>query len=333
MLSLSRLVKRTGSADVRSANGMWDGRRASRLQTLRHEVRGVIQRFRNDRRFLPRDISRLLLGGWRTRRAVTWLIARFRPRSRTDIVPAAVETVVGQLLERGYSGPLGLVLPEQVQEIHDYFLDQTYIDPHRPQLGRFRYPDAPSPESNQGYYDLKTILQAPYILSLINHPVVLATAERILGCKPTIDNLGCWWYFTGRAVEKGFQRYHRDYDTPRFIKLFLFLTDTDESSGAQRYVIGSHCSNRLMLLRYIDDDEVAVAYGLDAVHTIGGPAGTCFLVDTFGVHKGGLPITRPRLVFSAQYNIWGSPFAPVRPIRIPDSDRYDRFVTRQLLLS
>lgn len=311
-LPFLRTVKAQALAGLgtRGATGMWEGRRATRWQTLAHELRGVVRRARADRRYIPRDITRLLLGGWRTRRLVTRMVALTRPHSPPRPLSDSAATALAQLRARGFTDPLALVTPSQTQEIRDYFLRQTYVDPYRPHLGRCRYPDEPAPESNQGYYDLPVILQAPHLLALFNHPLVLATAERLLGCKPTLDNVACWWYFAGRSVEKGFQRYHRDYDTPRFLKLFLYLTDTDLDSGAQRYVVGSQRDNRLMLLRYIDDDEVAAAYGTETVRPICGPAGTCFLVDTFGVHKGGLPSARPRLVVAAQYNIWGSPLRP-----------------------
>lgn len=331
MVATRRDALNKGTEAGRGPTGMWEARRVSRWQNLRHEMRALKQRAQSDRRNIPRDISRLLLGGWRTRRLVSWLVARVRPRSRVRTIPAGAGAAVSQLLDRGYTDPLGLLTAAQTQEIHDYFLAQAYRDPYRPQLGQFRYPETPGPESNQAYYDLDVVLNAPHLLDLINHPIILAATERILGCKPTIDNLACWWYFAGRSVEKGFQRYHRDYDTPRFVKLFLYLTDTDAESGAQRYVVGSQRSNKLMLLRYIDDDEVQAQYGPEAVHAICGPSGTCFLVDTFAVHKGGLPSTRPRLVFSAQYNLWGSPFAPKVPVRMPAADQYDRFINRKVI--
>jgi hypothetical protein len=165
-------------------------------------------------------------------------------------------------------------------------------------------------------------------MPLLNHPLILETAEAILGCKPLLENVTCWWAFAGRSVAKGVQRYHRDFDTPRFIKLFLYLTDVDAQSGAHVYVRGSQRSKLLNLTRYITDAEVEATFEADAITTISGPAGTCFLEDTYGVHRAGLPVDRPRLVISAQYNLWPSPFAPAKPPLRGLDGRYDPWINR-----
>ncbi len=67
---------------------------------------------------------------------------------------------------------------------------------------------------------------------------------------------------------------------------------------------GSQRSDKLRLTRYIDNDEVEAEFGQDAMVAMCGPAGTCFLEDTYGIHRAGLPVDRPRLILSAQYNIW-----------------------------
>ncbi len=43
--------------------------------------RNQVERARTDRRYLARDVTRLMLGGYRTRRLVTRLVALTRPRS------------------------------------------------------------------------------------------------------------------------------------------------------------------------------------------------------------------------------------------------------------
>ena len=64
---------------------------------------------------------------------------------------------------------------------------------------------------------------------------------------------------------------------------------------------------------YINDDEVEAAFCHDVQAAMCGPAGTCFLEDTYGIHRAGLPVERPRLILPAQYDIRPSPFAPKAP--------------------
>ena len=307
---------------------MWEARNKTFLQNALHELQGVYRNARADRRLMWRDFSRLALGGHRRRERFTRLVATAKPKT-LDFAPGPeAQDLARQLLANGYTKPIPLLSPTQMAEMRDHLMAQPYMDPYRPHLGSFRYPAAPSADSNQAYYSDETLLATPHLLALANHPLVLQTAEAILGCKPLLENFVCGWYFTERAVERGVQRFHRDFDTPRFIKLFVYLSEVDERSGPHIYVPGSQRSDKLLLRRYIDDDEVEQAFGPEGVHKICGRAGTCFLVDTFGVHKGGLPLDRPRFIFSAQYNVWGSPFAPRRPVHPGGAHPHDRYINQ-----
>jgi hypothetical protein len=310
---------------------MWEARQKTAWQNFRHELAQAWRQGRADKRYIGRDFSRLILGGYRSRDGFVRALAPFRPRTPGFSASAEARALRDQLLGPGFTAPLPFLTADQVAEIRDYFLRMPYSDPYRLHLGEFRYPETPSPESNQGYYDTHVILKAPYLLDLFNHPLVLETAELILGCKPLLENLTTWWAFAGRTQAKGVQRFHRDFDTPRFIKIFLYLTDVDERSGAHVFVRGSQRSDALRLTRYIDDDEVEAAYGRDAVVPMSGPAGTCFLEDTYGIHKAGLPIDRPRLLVSAQYNFWRSPYAPGKPIMASPNPRYDPWINKAYL--
>ncbi len=307
---------------------MWEARNKTFLQNAWHEMENICRNARRDRRLLLRDFSRLALGGYRRRAQFTRLVAMTRPKTPGFAPGPEVRELVRQLLETGYTKPIPLLDADQLRDIREHLTAQPYGDPFRPHLGQFRYPEVPSADSNQAYYSDEILLGTPHLPELVNHPLVLQTAEAILGCKPLLENLVSGWYFTGRSMERGVQRYHRDFDTPRFIKLFVYLSDVDETSGPHIYVPGSQRSDRLLLRRYIGDDEVDAAFGPGAAHRIYGPAGTCFLVDTFGVHKGGLPTDRPRFIFSAQYNVWGSPFAPRRPVHPGRAHPYDRYVNQ-----
>lgn len=307
---------------------MWEARNKSAWQNFCHEVSGVVRSARRDRRYLARDFSRLVLGDYRSRDAFTRLVAQFRPKTPGFTASDRARALRAELLGPGYTGPLPLVTTDQAAAMRDYFLEQPYVDPYRPHLGEFRFPGEPSPESNQGYYAIDAILRAPHVLKVLNDPLVLETAELLLGCKPTLDNITCWWAFTGRSQAKGFQRFHRDFDTPRFIKLFIYLTDVDLQSGAHVFVRGSQRSEKVNVTRYIDDDEVEAAFGREALTAMCGQAGTCFLEDTYGIHRAGLPVERPRLILSAQYNIWPSPFSPAKPpLRTAELD-FDPWINR-----
>ena len=92
-----------------------------------------------------------------------------------------------------------------------------------------------------GSFKMKDVIGAPYILELANAPEMLAIASEHLGCLPTLYSLNAWWSFPGHEVEeKMTQGFHRDEDDFKNCVLFLYLTDTDERSGAHEYIRGTH---------------------------------------------------------------------------------------------
>jgi len=189
----------------------------------------------------------------------------------------------------------------------------------------------PSLETNMGYFDIAQILQAPHVLALFNDRRVLETAELYLGCKPLLDNIGCWWSYGDRPAAKGTQRYHRDFDSIRGFKLFLYLTDVDDGSGPHVFMKGSHTSPLLDTGKAQSDEAVRGTFGPENEVRMTGPAGTWFLADTFGFHKGALPSTGRRLILVAQYNVNRTPHLPPAPVMARPSEGLDPFVNRLLL--
>ena len=51
------------------------------------------------------------------------------------------------------------------------------------------------------------------------------------------------------------------------------------------------------------DDEIETYYGSSNICQMTGPAGTCFLANTCGYHKGLLPVSAPRLAIIAYYAV------------------------------
>lgn len=287
----------------------------------------IMARARRDRRNLAYDLLPLT-GGPRRRRWLARLATLGRPK-----MPGAgpvARRLHGQLLGPGYTEMLPLVTAEQAAIWCDWFRGQPCHDPYRPHLGDF-LPDAvPSTETNMGYYRQDQILAAPGVWDLFNHPLVLETAGLFLGCKPTIDNIGTWWSFADRAQARGTQWFHRDWDNIRSVKLFLYLTEVGEEDGAFEFVATSQSDERLVEISRISDDRVAAVMGDLPVKRMTGPAGTMFMADTFGVHRGRLPGTRPRLLLTAQYGVWRTPHAPSRPF-LPRRTDFDPYINRVIM--
>jgi hypothetical protein len=267
----------------------------------------------------------------RERERVAGLIGLWRPRTPGFAPSAPAVEWAAQLREEGITPLLPALDPTVVAEIRDGLDRLACRDPYRPHLGAFPGEAPPSAEINMGYYNLAEVLRTPHVLRLLNDPRLLETAELYLGCKPTIDNIGCWWSYPDRSAAKGTQRYHRDFDCWRGIKVFLYLNDVGPESGAHSFVKYTHRDPRLDAGAAQTDAAIYAVFGQENEVAVTGPAGSWFLVDTYGFHKGALPRSGKRLILTAQYTINASPHLPKPPVLERGPPGLDPFVNRLII--
>jgi hypothetical protein len=170
-----------------------------------------------------------------------------------------------------------------------------------------------------GYYPVKTILLCPYLLEMLADIETLSLVEDYLGTVPTTIVMAAWWSFAGKKSAQEAQLFHFDGDDYRFCKLFLYLTDVSLDAGPHCYVEGTHRMDEVLQARsrWLDndkfdkfyfgqfrksDEEVRDGFQKDFTY-ITGPAGSRFIVDTSGLHKGLLPNKHHRLLLQITYGI------------------------------
>jgi predicted RNA binding protein YcfA (HicA-like mRNA interferase family) len=295
----------------------------AKIRTRIASPRQYLRKIRDDQRYAIYDILPIVTNPVLRDRMANLIAAR-RPRT-PNFYPSLTARELCRTLERdGVVPPMPPLQPQIVADLRAYFENTPCHDPFRSHLGWFRPDSPPSPESNMGYHSVVDILRAPHVLNLFNNPLLLEVAELYLGCKPLLDNVGCWWSyggesFGGRETSKGTQRHHRDLDSLRGFKVFFYLTDVEEDGGPHVFVKGSHRSLRLSTGRALSDAEVEAAFGTGNTVAVTGPAGSWFFEDTYGVHKGALPRRTTAFVDGA---IQHQPHTP-RAAR-PGSDRRAR---------
>ena len=222
-----------------------------------------------------------------------------------------------------------------------------------------------------GSFRMNDVIDAPYILELANAPEMLALASEYLGCLPTLYSLNAWWSFPGHEVEeKMTQGFHRDEDDFKNCVLFLYLTDTEEGSGAHEYIRGTHSQDltRELLegtsfpLINIGTDESpqwvkvefedlfeGACYGGDRIYErifgeqisqINGKPGDAFISDPSGLHRAKPPKEFSRLIVWIRYGYYENKAYQADGIipvdfdwssgRIPDSNLH-RYINRLVL--
>lgn len=137
---------------------------------------------------------------------------------------------------------------------------------------------------------------------------VLRVVSSYMNLWPKLIYTDAWYSIPmdpGRRI--GSQQWHRDPEDKQMVKVYLYLSDVDESAGAMEYIVGS--SN------VINGDGMKIgewkAAGADLYPSAelveqsfpdrshffcSGPVGTLLFCDTTGLHRGGISRSRPRVV-------------------------------------
>ena len=248
-----------------------------------------------------------------TRDRISNRIAARRPTASPPT--GAAREAADALAKVGFALTPGIVTPVIAGAMRSFFSKHECSDPYRPHLGRFRPPAEHPPGVHVAYYDAGTTAAAPHMFEVMNHPTLIGAAGAMLGATPTLSYMAAWWSLpAGDGQAQQAENFHRDVDDWRFVKFFSYLSDVDDRSGPHIYVPGSHLVSRMTKIRRYTDREVAEAFGADNQQHFTGPAGTAFLENTFGLHRGTPVQATPRLMIQATYSLGVVPYGPRRPV-------------------
>lgn len=238
------------------------------------------------------------------RQRIARYVAGRLPRAdvAAEAADAAARPAAAALTKDGIAFLPELLDASQLDEIREYAISQPCYDRTRPENGHFSI-EHPHPLCHTATYSDEVTLNCPHVVETVNHPIVLAAIGKHFGCKPTMSNVSMWWSLPGHAKAEHAELFHRDVDDWLFIKLFIYITDVDEESGPHVFVQGSHRSNQMARIARYTDEEVIQTFGAPNVLKLAAAAGTSFLENTYGMHKGQLPKSRRRLLLQAQYSL------------------------------
>jgi len=149
------------------------------------------------------------------------------------------------------------------------------------------------------------------LASLPLNEKILDVVAEYLGFVPRMRAFDLWYTLPVDPAQPSIlsQRWHRDYDDHRLVKMFLYLGDVDESMGPFSYVRGTHSRGPYSAVlptrppRGSNPPDGAVEAAIPATQMLfcTGRAGTMILCDTNGIHQGGRSTSEPRLLLMANY--------------------------------
>ena len=166
-------------------------------------------------------------------------------------------------------------------------------------------------------------------------PVILDVVNTYLGMLSKILYIDVWDTvpLVHDGPDTGSQRWHRDPEDSKLVKVFLYFSDVDAAAGAMEYVPHSRRGDRYGNLwpqqfpkgSVPPPEEFERAIPRDAWTMCAHPAGTLVFVDPSGFHRGGRALTSRRVLatwtYTRQSSVWprafelvGAPPSPPPPV-------------------
>ena len=180
------------------------------------------------------------------------------------MMPTVNDTALVDLLDTGIADVTGLSRLAAMDLLYDL-------------EGRTKYAGhvkgssvAAYPSGSSSCWAMDDVLRAPHLFELALSLTDLV--EAYLEQPPLMYSVNAFTTYPMEGpLNPDIQEYHRDRDDVKFVALFVYLTDVlTESQGPHQYQEGTQ--------------EGSLGDGVSV--TVLGPAGTAFLADTRGLHRG-----------------------------------------------
>jgi len=159
--------------------------------------------------------------------------------------------------------------------------------------------------------DQSALLASPDIAALAFDPNFLSIAQQFLGAPPVHTQVNAWWSVrhsdAHEHASKAAQKFHQDRDYIKFLKIFIYLTDVDESNGPHQFIAGSNVDYGDVVRQPYrsskrrEDRELLDAFGSERLRVFTAPRGSVLFEDTSGFHKGTTVSSGHRMLLQLEY--------------------------------
>lgn len=180
--------------------------------------------------------------------------------------------------------------------------------------------------SSKFSYDESKIFNMKEINKLIFDPDIIKICENYFNSSAHLSNIDMWWTpvrsninLKTEIANKSAQFFHFDLDRVKWLKFFIYLTDTTVDDGPHEYVVGTNRvskKDKFLLNRgykRINEKDIYSIYESEKIQKILGKKGTIFVGDTSCFHRGYPPIKNDRLLLVLEYSnsLFGGNFTKI----------------------
>ncbi len=263
--------------------------------------------------------------GFKRRKTFAEVVGSALPEAKEHDDKAA-HSITEALSKEGFSTLPKIASRQQIDDILAYISTQKVTNPYQPELGEFDVSYRGN-SSNIGAYTDEVLSRCPHLLEIANTPLLLKAVSSFFGRKPTLSKVALWHSFPNAQEAQNAENYHRDVDDVLFLKVFIYLTDVDESAGPHVFIRGSHKDEKFLDVRRYTDEEIESSYPSEDVLKMTGEAGSAFVENTYGLHKGLVAREKSRILLQFEYSLF--------PIGAYDygnkyvgADQFDSYINR-----
>lgn len=237
-----------------------------------------------------------------------------RSRERNDFFQSSTHRILPQLRQDGYILLENCVERSAVFELQRVAMESLCRLQDAYDLadeGQLCFINPGSPRSVTAWVDPDQLVNSDVVGSILRDPFVQDIVSSYLGSdRYHVRKPALWWSFPaidGNAKTESAQLFHFDYDAPKWLKLFVYLSPVDDQNGPHVYIPGSHKPltkpPELLARGYarIPDQDILRHYPNETPVKLVGPLGTAFFGDTHCWHKGEPVLTGHRLTFSIEF--------------------------------
>lgn len=144
----------------------------------------------------------------------------------------------------------------------------------------------------------------PAVVDVAFDERLIDIAADYMGAMPAITGVNLRKSFVNELPVYDTLYFHRDGNSPRFVKLFFYLSDVGPGGGAFTYVEGSHRDRRETQGRKRwTDEELLDLYPQSRIKELTAKAGSVIVADTTGFHRGGKTTAADRSMLTVYYAV------------------------------
>lgn len=145
--------------------------------------------------------------------------------------------------------------------------------------------------ATQFHYYQKDLVKTELVQKILSEKNILNLVQNYFNSFPIIYRINCWYNFkTLKPDASAAQLWHFDFESPKWLKLFIFLDDCNLENGPHEYVVKSHKlfpdEIRKRGYKRINDKELNSIISKDLKKKFIAKKGDILIEDTIGLHKG-----------------------------------------------